>query len=63
MGCLSKEAIKELKQRNKSPEVILEFMPNPTFEEEFWDFIESVLNWSRPEKEKFKEKCQPKKKL
>jgi hypothetical protein len=42
---LSKEAIKELK-KNKSPEVILEFMPNPTFEEEFLEFVEEVLNWA-----------------
>lgn len=58
---LSKEAIKELKQK-KLVEVVVEFMPNPTFEEEFLEFVESVINWPRSEKEKFKEVCQQKSK-
>jgi hypothetical protein len=46
----------------KSPEVILEFISNPNFKEEFLEFIEEVLNWSRPEKEEFREICREKKK-
>jgi len=49
-------------EEKKLPEVIVEFMPNSTFGEEFLEFVESVINWSGPEKEKFKEICQQKRK-
>jgi hypothetical protein len=46
----SNKAIKKLKQRNKLPEVILEFVPNPTFEKEFLEFVESLINCFKSEK-------------
>jgi len=49
----SSKAIKELKQKKKLPEIILEFMPNSTFEEEFLEWVETVLSWGK-ENEKSK---------
>jgi hypothetical protein len=46
----SNRVIRTLKQRNKSPDVILEFTPNPTFKEEFLQFVEEILSWERKEK-------------
>jgi len=36
--------------KNKPPEVIISLEPSPNFEQEFLEFIETVLSW--PEKEK-----------
>jgi len=41
--------------KNKLPKVILKFEPNPTFREEFSEFVEKVLSWVEEEKPKSKE--------
>jgi len=49
----SKNKLK-LRSKNKPPKVILKFEPNPTFEEEFLEFVEEVLSWDKEEKPKEK---------
>jgi len=46
------EIIEQLKQKNKPSRVILEFMPNPNFDEEFLEFVEEVLSWKELNQEK-----------
>lgn len=55
---LNERTIKELRQKNKSPRVILEFVPNPNFEEEFLEFIEEILSWEENSNENEKAKNQ-----
>lgn len=69
---LSKEAIKGRKmavkkarflemseeEKKKSPKVILEFAPDPNFEEELLEFIEEILSWERNPNEHGKAKNQ-----
>ena len=40
----------KLMSKNKLPKVILKFEPNPTFKEEFLEFVETVLSWNKEEK-------------
>lgn len=35
---------------NQRPEVVIKFEPSPNFDEEFLEFAETVLSWSREEK-------------
>ncbi|MEO0118686.1 MAG: hypothetical protein ABIK66_06150 [candidate division WOR-3 bacterium] len=51
---MNKEKIKEFRQKKKSPEVILKFLPDPNFEKEFLDFVQKVLNWKENADEKQK---------
>jgi hypothetical protein len=44
---LNERTIKELRQKKKSPKVILKFVPTPNFEEEFLEFIEEILSWEK----------------
>lgn len=54
-----KEKTKKLSKKDKSPKVILEFIPNPNFEEEFLEFVEKILN--REENPNEKQKIEDKK--
>jgi len=49
--------------KEEKAKVIIKFEPTSNFKEEFLEFVEEVLNWSKTEKENFKEICQQKKKL
>jgi len=71
---LSKEVIKRRKmaikkakfskmpeeEKKKSPKVILEFSPNPNFEEDFLDFVGRILRWERNSNENKKAENQQK---
>jgi len=37
--------------KNKSPKVMLKFGPSPNYEEEWLEFVETVLSWPEPKKE------------
>jgi hypothetical protein len=43
---MTKKKKPKLKSKNKFPKVILQFDPNPTFKEEFLEFVETVLSWN-----------------
>jgi|GEM_PF-6715546 len=34
-----------MKQKNKKPEIIVSFEPDPDYEERFLEFVEDVLFW------------------
>lgn len=46
---------------SKIPKIILEFEPDPNFEEEFLEFIETVLSWTteKTKKEDIKDESAP----
>ena len=44
---LKKEGVKK-KKRNyaeQKPKIIIQYEPSPTFEDEFLEFVETVLSW------------------
>jgi len=55
---VSERTIKKLRRNKKLPEIIVEFIPDPNFEEEFLEFVEEVLSWERNPNENEKAKNQ-----
>ena len=53
---VDERTIKKLKQKKKSPEVMIVFTPDPNFEERFLDFLEKILSWKGNSNESEKEK-------
>lgn len=47
IGIKKIEFLARSKKQKKSPEVILESVPNPIFEDEFLNFVKEVLDWKK----------------